>query len=112
SHDQWNTTIYANDDRYRGVRNLRTLVFMNEADMRERGLAKFDLVDITSFARDGSTREVRGFRAIPYSIPRGCAMGYMPELNVLCGISEFSKQSDQPLMKHLEVEIARSRIEG
>ncbi|MGA1398926.1 MAG: FdhF/YdeP family oxidoreductase [Phycisphaerales bacterium] len=110
SHDQWNTTIYANDDRYRGVRNLRTLVFMNEADMRERGLAKFDLVDIRSFVRDGTTREVRGFRAIPYSIPVGCAMGYMPELNVLCGIGDFSTQSDQPLMKHLEVEIVPSRI--
>ena len=112
SHDQWNTTIYANDDRYRGVRNLRTLVFMHEADLRERGLAKFDLVDITSFGRDGSTRAVHGFRAIPCSIPRGCAMGYMPELNVLCGVGDFSSQSDQPLMKHLEVEIVRSRIEG
>ncbi len=108
SHDQWNTTIYANDDRYRGVRNLRTLVFMHPEDMRERGLSKFDLVDLTSFGRDGTTRSLRGFRAVPYSIPRGCAMGYMPELNVLLTASDFSTQSEQPLMKHMEVEIVRS----
>jgi len=66
SHDQWNTTIYSNDDRYRGVRNLRTLLFMHEEDMRERGIARFDLVDVTSFARDGSTREVRGVRVIAH----------------------------------------------
>ena len=54
SHDQWNTTIYSNDDRYRGVKNLRTLVFMNADDMQERGLEEFDLVDITSIAKDGT----------------------------------------------------------
>jgi molybdopterin-dependent oxidoreductase alpha subunit len=108
SHDQWNTTIYSDDDRYRGVKNLRTLVFMNREDMRERGLEKYDLVDITSFARDGSSRSVRRYRAIPYDLPRGAAMGYMPELNALCPIGDFSLQSDQPLMKHVVVEIARS----
>ena len=112
SHDQWNTTIYANDDRYRGVRNLRTLVFMHEEDLRERGLAAFDLVDIRSFTRDGSVREVRGFRAVPHAIARGCAMGYMPELNVLCGAKDFSSQSDQPLMKHIEVEIVASGVKA
>lgn len=108
SHDQWNTTIYSNNDRYRGVKNLRTLVFMNKDDMEERGLEKFDLVDITSFAKDGSTRHLCGFRAIPYNMPRGCAMGYMPELNVLCPIGDYSVQSDQPLMKHVPVEIKPS----
>lgn len=108
SHDQWNTTIYSNDDRYRGVKNLRTLIFMNKEDMEERGLDKFDLVDITSFAKDGSRRQLSGFRAIPYSMPRGCAMGYMPEMNVLCPIGDFSVQSDQPLMKHIPVEIKPS----
>ena len=86
SHDQFNTTIYCNDDRYRGVETLRTLVFMNPDDMRERALAELDLVDI----------------------PRGNAAGYMPELNVLCALGDFSAQSDQPLTKHLVVEIARS----
>ena len=109
SHDQWNTTIYSDDDRYRGVKNLRTLVFMNEDDMTERGLKKYDLVDLTSFAKDGSTRYVRAYRAIPYNLPRGSAMGYMPELNVLCPIGDYSAQSDQPLMKHLVVEIKPSK---
>ena len=109
SHDQWNTTIYSDDDRYRGVKNLRTLVFMNEDDMKRRGLKKYDLVDMTSFAKDGSTRYVRGYRAIPYNLPRGSAMGYMPELNVLCPIGDYSAQSDQPLMKHIIVEIKPSK---
>src|SRR4030095_10237401 len=108
SHDQWNTTIYSDDDRYRGVKNLRTLVFMNREDMSERGLEKYDLVDLTSFAKDGSQRSLRAYRAIPYDLPRGSAMGYMPELNVLCPIGDYSAQSDQPLMKHLVVEITRS----
>jgi anaerobic selenocysteine-containing dehydrogenase len=67
SHDQWNTTIYSNDDRYRGVRNIREMVLMNRKDMRERGLEEGDLVDIarrramaangrsTPFARSGTT---------------------------------------------------------
>jgi anaerobic selenocysteine-containing dehydrogenase len=108
SHDQWNTTIYSNSDRYRGVRNLRTVVFMNRDDMRERGLGELDLVDITSIAKDGSRRTAHGYRAVEYDIPRGSAAGYMPELNVLCPVGDFSVQSDQPLMKHLVVEIAPS----
>ncbi|MGW4634550.1 FdhF/YdeP family oxidoreductase [Nocardia sp. NPDC004415] len=108
SHDQWNTTIYSDDDRYRGIKNLRTLVFMNTDDMRERGLSEFDEVDITSIARDGSRRSVQRYKAVPYNIPRGCAAGYMPELNVLCAIGDFSTQSDQPIMKNLKVVIERS----
>jgi anaerobic selenocysteine-containing dehydrogenase len=105
SHDQWNTTIYSDDDRYRGVKNLRTALFMNAEDMRERGLDEFDLIDITSFARDGSTRSVYGYRALAYDTPRGSVFGYMPELNVLCAISDYSKQSKQPLTKHIVVEV-------
>jgi molybdopterin-dependent oxidoreductase alpha subunit len=108
SHDQFNTTIYSNDDRYRGVKNLRTVVFMNTDDMGDRGLAEADLVDITSIAKNSTRRTVHGYRAVAYDIPAGCAVGYMPELNVLCPIGDFSPQSDQPLMKHLVVEIARS----
>src|SRR5262249_58764729 len=107
-HDQWNTTIYPDNDRYRGVRNLRPLVFMNADDRRERGLEKFDPVDLTSFAKDGSTRRVCGYLAIPYDLPRGCLIGYMPELNVLCSIGDYSAQSDQPLMKHVVVEVVAS----
>ncbi|MFJ4031151.1 FdhF/YdeP family oxidoreductase [Streptomyces griseoluteus] len=103
SHDQWNTTIYSDDDRYRGVRNLRTLIFMNKEDMAERGLNLFDEVDITSIAKDGSRRGVHGYKVIPYDISQGCAAGYMPELNVLCAIGDYSTQSDQPLMKNVNV---------
>jgi molybdopterin-dependent oxidoreductase alpha subunit len=105
SHDQWNTTVYSDDDRYRGVKNIRTILFMHTEDMRERGLDEFDLIDITSFARDGSTRSVYGYRAIPYETPRGSVTGYMPELNVLCGLDDYSRGSGQPLTKHIIVEV-------
>ncbi|MGW2301322.1 FdhF/YdeP family oxidoreductase [Streptomyces sp. NPDC001809] len=105
SHDQWNTTIYSDNDRYRGIKNLRTLVFMNRADMRQRGIADMAPVDITSTARDGSRRSLHGYLAVPYDIPRGCAAGYMPEMNVLCALVDHSTQSDQPIMKHVKVTI-------
>jgi anaerobic selenocysteine-containing dehydrogenase len=108
SHDQFNTTIYSNDDRYRGLKGLRTVVFMNEDDMRDRGLEQFDLVDVTSFSKDGTERTVHCYRAVRYEIPPGCAAGYMPELNVLCGIADVSTQSEQPVTKHLVVEVTPS----
>lgn len=111
SHDQFNTTIYSDDDRYRGVKGLRNLVFMNEHDMRERGLKEFDLIDITSFAKDGSQRKLQSFRAVQYNIPKGCAAGYMPELNLLCPIGDYSRQSDQPMMKQIVVEVVPSNHE-
>jgi molybdopterin-dependent oxidoreductase alpha subunit len=108
SHDQWNTTVYSDNDRYRGVKNLRTLVFMNAADMADRGIQEFDEVDIVATARDGSTRSLRRYKAIPYSIPRGNAAGYMPEMNVLCAIGDYSTQSDQPIMKNIKVRVQPS----
>lgn len=105
SHDQWNTTIYSDNDRYRGVKNLRTLVFMNAQDMADRGIKEFDDVDIVATARDGNTRSLRRYKAIPYGIPRGCAAGYMPEMNVLCAIGDYSTQSDQPIMKNVKVRV-------
>jgi anaerobic selenocysteine-containing dehydrogenase len=108
SHDQWNTTVYSDDDRYRGVKNIRTILFMHPEDMRDRELEEFDLIDITSFARDGSTRSVYGYRAVPYDTPRGSVTGYMPELNVLCALDDYSRGSGQPLTKHLIVEVARA----
>ncbi|MBX9692792.1 MAG: FdhF/YdeP family oxidoreductase, partial [Cyanobacteria bacterium] len=105
SHDQFNTTVYSDNDRYRGVKNLRTLLFMNGDDMKERGLEQFALIDITSFAKDGSQRVLKGFRAVKYNIPKGCTAGYMPECNLLIPIGDYSKQSDQPLMKHLIIDV-------
>jgi molybdopterin-dependent oxidoreductase alpha subunit len=105
SHDQFNTTVYSDNDRYRGVKNLRRLLFMNEQDMSERGLKEFDLIEITSYARDGSTRSIRDIRAVKYNMPKGSTLGYMPELNVLCPIGDYSTQSDQPLMKQVIVDV-------
>lgn len=105
SHDQFNTTVYSDNDRYRGVSGIREILFMNEKDMSSRGIGQFDLITITSFAKDGSTREARSFRAAKYNIPLGCVAGYMPELNVLCPIGDFSAQSDQPMMKQIIVEV-------
>jgi molybdopterin-dependent oxidoreductase alpha subunit len=112
SHDQFNTTIYSNDDRYRGLKGLRTVLFMNAEDMRDRGLGEFDLVDVRSFSKDGTERTVYGYRAVRYEVPPGCAAGYMPELNVLCGIADFSTQSEQPVTKHLVVEVTPSAQQG
>jgi molybdopterin-dependent oxidoreductase alpha subunit len=108
SHDQFNTSIYSNDDRYRGIRNLRTLLFMNAKDMAERGLKTFDRIDITSIARDGSRRSVYGYLAVEYDIPTGSSLGYMPELNVLCPVDDYSPKSGQPVMKHLQIEVTPS----
>ncbi len=108
SQDQWNTTIYTRNDRYRGVKNLRTLIFMNKHDMHERGLKEFDQVDITSTARDGSKRSLHKYSVVEYDIPVGCAAGYMPEMNVLCAIGDYSTESDQPLMKSVKVTVTPS----
>jgi anaerobic selenocysteine-containing dehydrogenase len=107
SHDQFNTTIYSNDDRYRGLRGLRTVIFMHDDDMRARRLEEFDLIDVTSFSRDGSTRTVNGYRAVRYEIAAGNAAGYMPELNVLCGYADFSTQSGQPVTKHRVITVTK-----
>ncbi|HCS59933.1 MAG TPA: formate dehydrogenase [Microbacterium sp.] len=108
SHDQWNTTIYSNNDRYRGVKNLRELIFMHEDDMRDRGIWQGDFVDIVATSKDGTQRELRQYRAIAYDTPRGSAAGYMPEMNVLIGEADYSAQSDQPLMKSIHVRVVRS----
>jgi len=81
---------------------------MNSDDMRDRSLAEFDLVDVTSISKDGTRRTVHGYRAVQYEIAPGCAAGYMPELNVLCGVADFSSQSGQPVTKHLVVDVTRS----
>lgn len=112
SHDQWNTTIYSDDDRYRGIKNLRTMILMNAEDLRERGLATGDLVDIEATSKDGSLRRLAGYTAIAYDMPRGSAAGYMPEMNVLVGIADYSTESDQPLMKNLKVRVRAHDGEG
>lgn len=108
SHDQWNTTIYSNNDRYRGIKNVREMIMLNPEDMRARGISEGDPVDITSTSRDGTQRTLRGYRAIGYNTPVGSAAGYMPEMNALLSVTDFSTQSDQPIMKNIFVKVAPS----
>jgi hypothetical protein len=70
---------------------------------------EFDLLYVTSLSKDGNERAVYGYRVVRYEIPPGGAAGCTPELNVLCGIVDFSSQSEQPVTNHLVVEIAPSR---
>lgn len=108
SHDQWNTTIYSNSDRYRGVKNIREMIMLNPEDMQARGISEGDPVDITSTAKDGTQRMLRRYRAIGYNTPVGSAAGYMPEMNALLSVTDFSPQSDQPLMKSIQVKVVPS----
>jgi anaerobic selenocysteine-containing dehydrogenase len=105
THDQFNTVVYGNDDRYRGIRNGRRVVFMNAEDLRERGLQAQQLVDITSHYQ-GEKRTVRGFRAIPYDIPRGNAAAYFPESNPLVPLGQRARGSHTPASKSVIVSIA------
>jgi anaerobic selenocysteine-containing dehydrogenase len=91
SHDQYNTTIYGLDDRYRGIRGARRVVFMHPDDLAERGLADGDEVDVRSHAADGRDRVAPRFRAVAYDVPRGCGAAYFPEANVLVPIGSTAR---------------------
>jgi molybdopterin-dependent oxidoreductase alpha subunit len=103
SHDQYNTTIYSLNDRYRGVFGGRMVVFMNEADMHQRGIAPGALVEIESLAEDGRTRMLQGFTAHPYSIPSGCVAAYYPETNPLLPLAHHDPKSKTPAAKSIPV---------
>jgi molybdopterin-dependent oxidoreductase alpha subunit len=104
SHDQYNTTIYGLDDRYRGVKNERRVVFMNPLDLKQEGLKKGDLVDIIS-EYAGKNRIAKGFISIPYEIPQGCVATYFPETNVLVPLEKVAKGSQTPACKSVVVRI-------
>jgi molybdopterin-dependent oxidoreductase alpha subunit len=103
SHDQYNTTIYSLDDRYRGVFGGRMVAFMNEADMQARGIAPEGLVEIESLAEDGKRRIVQGFRVKPYNIPAGCIGAYYPETNPLLPLAHHDVKSGTPAAKSIPV---------
>ena len=107
SHDQFNTTIYGLDDRYRGIENERRVVFLNEDDMREQGLEKGDAVDLISQS-DGTLRVAPRFLCVPYSIPRRCCATYFPEANVLVPIGSVAKTSNTPTSKSVIVSLRKS----
>lgn len=106
THDQYNTTIYGLDDRYRGIRNERRVVLMNEQDMKDRGIKKGDLVDLESVFR-GERRTAKKFHALPYSIPRKCLATYFPETNALVPLQSKAKGSNTPSSKFVEVNLIR-----
>ena len=105
SHDQFNTTIYGLDDRYRGVAKGRRVVFVNERDLERRGLLPGQRVDLTSHF-DGETRRAQGFLTVPYDIPEGCAAAYFPEANVLVPIGSVANRSNTPAYKSIVVTLA------
>jgi molybdopterin-dependent oxidoreductase alpha subunit len=108
SHDQFNTTVYGLDDRYRGVRGGRRVVFVHEADLRDYGLADGDSVDVVSVAEDGTERRAKAFRAIAYPTPRGCAAAYFPEANVLVPLDSVAETSNTPASKSVVVRLERA----
>lgn len=103
SHDQFNTTIYGLDDRYRGVFGGRNVVFMNEDDMKEEGLEKGDLVEISNHYE--KPRKISGFVALPYQIPKGCVATYFPEANPLVPLSLSARHSHTPASKSVAVNV-------
>lgn len=106
SHDQYNTTVYGLDDRYRGIRGARRVIFMHPQDMADRGLATGDEVDIRSHAADGVERVAPRFKAVAYDVPRGCAAAYFPEANVLVPIGSTARGSGTPASKMVPVTVA------
>jgi molybdopterin-dependent oxidoreductase alpha subunit len=104
SHDQFNTTIYGEDDRYRGIYGGRRVVFLNEDDIRDQALVSGQWVDLVSHCGLERRRAER-FKVVRYDIPRGCAGAYYPETNVLVPVQNVADGSNQPSSKSLVITI-------
>lgn len=109
SHDQYNTTIYGLDDRYRGIKNGRRVVLVHPEDARERGLADGAYTDLVSEWTDGSERRAPGFRVVHYPTARGCAAAYYPETNVLIPLDHTADTSNTPAAKSLVIRLESPR---
>jgi molybdopterin-dependent oxidoreductase alpha subunit len=107
SHDQFNTTIYSENDRYRGISNGRRVVFLNADDIAGRGLAKDQWVDLVSHF-EGEIRRAERFKVVPYDIPVGSAAAYYPETNVLVAIGSVADGSNQPASKSVIISLEPS----
>jgi molybdopterin-dependent oxidoreductase alpha subunit len=105
SHDQYNTTIYGMDDRYRGIHAGRRVVFVNPEDLAALGVADGDMVDLVSEWTDGVERRAKGFRAVAYPSARGCAATYFPEANVLVPLDSTAEGSNTPTSKQIIVRL-------
>ena len=109
SHDQYNTTIYGMDDRYRGVFGMRRVLFANRLDIAMLGLAAGQAVDIMSVWDDDVVRRVEGFMLVEYDIPRGCLGAYYPETNALVPLDSVADGAGTPASKSIPVLISPSR---
>ncbi len=108
SHDQYNTTVYSDNDRYRGVSGTRRVIFMHADDIAAFGLGDGQSVSIESHFADGVQRRVTGFRVVSYDIPPRCAAGYFPELNPLVSVNSTADGSHTPTSKFIPVTVSAS----
>ncbi|MEN8653371.1 FdhF/YdeP family oxidoreductase [Streptomyces sp. 21So2-11] len=108
SHDQYNTTIYGLDDRYRGIKGGRRVVLVNPDDARDLGLADGSYTDLVSEWKDGVERRAPGFRVVHYPTARGCAAAYYPETNVLVPLDSTADTSNTPASKSVIVRLEQS----
>ncbi|MGQ3277705.1 MAG: molybdopterin dinucleotide binding domain-containing protein, partial [Shinella sp.] len=107
SHDQYNTTVYGLDDRYRGVYGERQVIFIHPEDLKAMGAEAGERVDVVGDHDDGIERLAADFRFVPYDIPRGSIAGYYPELNVLVPLGSAGDESDTPTSKSVMVTFRR-----
>ena len=107
SHDQFNTTVYGNDDRYRGIHGGRRVIFLNREDLRDVGLIADQRVDLIS-TFEGEDRIAERFTVVPYDIPRRCAATYFPETNVLVPLNSFADKSRTPTSKSVVIRLRAS----
>jgi molybdopterin-dependent oxidoreductase alpha subunit len=107
SHDQFNTSIYSSNDRYRGIKGGRRVVFLNQQDIEALGLKPGQRVNLTSHF-EGEERTARHFAVVPYDIPRKCAATYFPEGNVLVPVRHVAEKSNTPASKSVVISIRPS----
>ncbi|MFK0176768.1 FdhF/YdeP family oxidoreductase [Streptomyces xanthochromogenes] len=112
SHDQYNTTIYGLDDRYRGIKGGRRVVLVNPEDARQLGLADGAYTDLVSEWKDGVERRAPGFRVVHYPTARGCAAAYYPETNVLVPLGSTADVSNTPASKSVVVRFEAALAAG
>ena len=110
SHDQFNTTIYSLNDRYRGIKNGRQVIFVNPEDLAELGIADGELVDVHSEFTDNVDRVLRRFRVVSYPSARGCAAAYFPEANELVPLDFTAEGSNTPASKSIVVRLEPSQV--
>lgn len=105
SHDQFNTTIYSYNDRYRGIRGDRMVLFMNAEDMTDRGIVHGSRVTAETISTDDRQRRIEGLTALEYPLPRGASAGYFPELNPLMAFEHHDEMTGTPAAKSIPIRV-------